>query len=851
PGPTPGPAGLAPHDPGGAWPPPGSVPLLPGELGDSAGCYARLADEGFEYGPAFQGLRAVWRRGSEVFAEVALPGDDGSAFRLHPALLDAALHPVVLGLVDGVPARPLPFSWNGVAAHAGASGAALRVRLAPADDGAVSITAATTSGEPVLSVAALALRSASAEQLRAATRSAAGSRDALYELDWLPLPADPAAVPGGADIAVLGTSELPCRTYETIAALAQALAGTTPAPDAVVATAGADGGPLDTVSLHDLCRRGLELVQTWLGEHRTADTRLVLVTRGAVGCAPDEPVTDPAAAALWGLVRSAQAEHPGRLVLLDLDPAGARPVSHRLVEQAVACGEPHIAVRGDRLRVPRLSRVADVSTRPPAEGRAPEWDPEGTVLITGGTGSLGALLARHLVTAHGVRRLLLASRGGPGAPGAAALREELTAQGATVTVASCDVADREAVAALLASVPGEHPLTAVVHTAGVLDDGVLASLTADRLARVLRAKADAALHLHDLTRDLPLAAFVLFSSVTATLGTPGQANYTAANAFLDALARHRRATGLPAVSLAWGLWEQTGGLTDHLGSVDLRRMARSGLVPLPADAGLALFDTALALDRANLVPARLDLPALRRATHVPPVLRRLAEVPGAPGTDRSAGPGAEVTPLRETLAGLDVRKRPAAVARLVRRHVAWVLGADGPESVDDNRSFRDLGFDSLMAVELRNQLNTAAGIRLAATLVFDHPTPSAVAEHLLDRCSPDPAAPAAPGTAVASALAALAELETALNDTPAEEWAAAGGPARLKSLAYSLPAQKTASSAQRPPAGREAAELAHASRDEIFAFIDRELGRDTGSASPPPPGRHTPDPTDKAPSHGE
>nr|BAF85837.1 modular polyketide synthase [Streptomyces cyaneogriseus subsp. noncyanogenus] len=846
---APGSSGLEPHDLGGAWPPPGAVPLVPGELGDVPGCYARLADEGFEYGPAFRGLRAVWRRGTEIFAEVALPAGDGSVFRLHPALLDAVLHPVVLGLVDGVPARPLPFSWNGVALHAPASGA-LRVRLAPADDGAVGITAATAAGEPVLSVAALALRSASAEQLRAAIRSAAGSRDALYELDWLPLPADRAASPGGADIAALGTSELPCRTYETIAELSQALADGAPAPDAVVSDVGAVGGPLDTVSLHGLCRRGLELVQAWLGEPRTADTRLVLVTRGAVGCAPAEPVADPAAAALWGLVRSAQAEHPGRLLLLDLDPAGSRPVSGRLVEQAVACGEPHIAVRGDGLRVPRLSRATAAPAHPPAGGREAQWDPEGTVLITGGTGSLGALFARHLVTAHGVRRLLLASRSGPGAPGAAGLRDELTAHGATVTVAACDVADREAVAALLASVPSEHPLTAVVHTAGVLDDGVLASLTADRLARVLRAKADAALHLHDLTRDLPLAAFVLFSSVTATLGTPGQANYTAANAFLDALARHRRAAGLPAVSLAWGLWEQTGGLTDHLGSVDLRRMARNGLVALPADAGLALFDTALALDRANLVPARLDLPALRRATHVPPVLRRLVEVPGAPSADRSAGSGGEVRPLRETLAGLDDRKRPAAVSRLVRRHVAWVLGADGPESVDEDRSFRDLGFDSLMAVELRNQLNTAAGIRLAATLVFDHPTPSAVARHLLDRCSPDPAAPAAPsGTAVASALATLAELETALNGIPAEEWTAAGGPARLMTLASSLPAP--ASVPRTPAAGEAAEKLAHASRDEIFAFIDRELGRDSGPASPSRLGPQTPDSTDKAPFHGE
>ncbi|MEU2065210.1 SDR family NAD(P)-dependent oxidoreductase, partial [Streptomyces sp. NPDC013455] len=535
--------------------------------------------------------------------------------------------------------------------------------------------------------------------------------------------------------------------------------------------------------------------------------------------------------------------------------AEVHTVTARLVERALATGEPQVALRAGDLRVPRLSRATA------SAAKSPEWDPAGTVLVTGGTGSLGGLLARHLVTAHGVRHLLLISRSGSAAPGAAELHAELTALGATVTVTACDAADRAALTAVLAAVPDEHPLTAVVHTAGVLDDGVLASLTPRRLDHVLRAKADAALHLHDLTRGLPLASFVLFSSAVATLGTPGQANYAAANAFLDALAQHRRSQGLPATSLAWGLWEQTGGLTGHLGSVDLRRMARHGLLALPADTGLGMFDTALALDRAVLVPARLDLPGPHQAADVPPVLRRLLEPLGTPRAGRRAEPRGEPVPLRETLAGLDAKQRLTTVSRLVRRHVAHILGAAGPEAVDTGRTFRDLGFDSLMAVELRNLLNTSAGVRLPATLVFDHPTPSALTKHLVDRCSPDRPPTSGPqGAAISSALTALDRLEATLRGIPAAELAAAGVAARLLSLATGAPTPTKAPPAPTPvkvPAARQSVEgtaaegLAGASRDELFAFIDGELGRDsaTGTSSPLTP--HPTDSTDKADSRGE
>ncbi|QWA26432.1 SDR family NAD(P)-dependent oxidoreductase [Streptomyces sp. JCM17656] len=322
---------------------------------------------------------------------------------------------------------------------------------------------------------------------------------------------------------------------------------------------------------------------------------------GAVAVTGDEDVTDPAAAAAWGLLRSAQSEAPGRIVLVDTDSdAGPDALS-----AVVAAGEPQAAIRvtgpdgaATRIHVPRLQRTP---VPEPKADRTTVWDPAGTVLITGGTGSLGVHFARHLVARHGVRRLLLVSRRGPDAPGAAELCSELRALGATVTVAALDVADRAALTNVLAAIPAEHPLRGVVHTAGVLDDGVIAAQTPHRLDAVLRPKADAAWALHELTRNADLTAFVLFSSVAAAVGGPGQSTYAAANAHLDALAAHRAASGLPATSIAWGLWEQATGLTGGLSETDLKRIARSGFRTVPEELGTTLFDLALDTGRPYLV----------------------------------------------------------------------------------------------------------------------------------------------------------------------------------------------------------------------------------------------------------
>ncbi|MFE3029146.1 type I polyketide synthase, partial [Nocardia tengchongensis] len=392
--------------------------------------------------------------------------------------------------------------------------------------------------------------------------------------------------------------------------------------------------------------------------------------------------------------------------------------------EVLACGEPQIMIRSGVLHTARLVRLPTAGA-----GMDSGVVSAGTVLITGGTGGLGSMLARHLVTDYGVRSLVLASRRGPAAPGAEDLITELTGLGARVRIVACDVSDRSEVVELLAAAPQDAPLTGVVHTAGVLDDGVVVSLSPDRMDAVLAAKADAAWHLHELTRDLDLGLFVLYSSVAGVLGTAGQGNYAAANSFLDGLAEHRCASGLVATSIAWGLWASDTGMTGHLGDVDTTRLGRVGVLAMSDDQGLALFDAAVAQPRSGVVAARIDSAALAarsRAGVLAPMLEGMLSTIRRGTSDAAATVG-----LRERLTGLTDAERKALVLDTVRGQVAAVLGHDSGAAIDAGRSFRDLGFDSLTAVETRNRLNTVTGLRLPATLVFDYPTPDGVATHIL------------------------------------------------------------------------------------------------------------------------
>ncbi|MEV5978538.1 SDR family NAD(P)-dependent oxidoreductase [Streptomyces sp. NPDC052114] len=762
------PADDVPGDDLTVWPPRDAEPV------DLDGLYADLARTGYGYGEVFQGLRAMWRRGDDLFAEAALP--DGAratagAFGVHPALLDAVLHVNLVDLGDG-PAV-LPFTWGGVTLHA-AGTSVLRLHLTKAGPESVALALADATGTPVASVRTLVARPVSADQL------AGEAEESLFRVDLAPLPAAaPATAPS---VAVLAGHDL------------SALAAAGPVPDVVVlpvppAPDGADVPAL--VREHVIAT--LATLRDWLADERFARSRLAVLTRA----------DDVTHAPLAGLVRAATAENPGRFLLVDTDTGvdtdggDAPPVA--ALAAALAAGEPEVALRDGQIRVPRLARAKP--------GGPVHWDPDGTVLITGGTGGLGGLIARHLVTGHGVRRLLLVSRRGVDAPGATDLRDELTALGAEVSLARCDAADRAALAALL----DEHDVRGVVHAAGTVHNGLLAALGPEEVERVLRPKADAAWHLHDLTRDREISAFVLLSSTAGLLAGAGQANYAAANTFLDGLAAHRRAAGLPAVSVAYGLWSEVGGLAAQMDDADLERMRRIGLPALTAAQGLELLDASLGGQDGVVYATRLDATAVRaRPDGVPAPLRGL--VRPARRSAAAPAPGAGTASWRERLAPLPDADRDRALLDLVRGHVAAVLGHASPESVEPSRAFQEMGFDSLAAVELRNLLAAATGLNLPATLVFDQPSPLTLAAHLKTALIPGPA------DLARSALAEVDRLEAALTALPDQDGSHARVTARLEALLR----------AWQDTHGRHAAvaqaDIAASTDEELFARIDNELG---------------------------
>ncbi|MGO9692578.1 MAG: type I polyketide synthase [Mycobacterium sp.] len=991
-----------------AWPPAGAVAV------DTADAYQRLAERGYGYGPAFQGLTATWARGDEVFAEARLPDAAGgvTGFGVHPALLDAAMHAVVMANQTGA-GLMLPFSWQGVSLHA-AGASAVRARIAPAGPtgtSAVSIELADGLGLPVLSVGALVARPVSEQQLRAAISGAGPDR--LFELVWSP-------------------------------ATTTRAAGVNPPPSHRLIESPATGQD-PVAETYQRTREVLAALQSWLTEHDSGV--LVVATRAAMGLA-GEDVTDLAGAAVWGLVRSAQTEHPGRIVLVDSDAS----LDDSAIATVLAVGEPQVLLRAGKVYTARVhgSSAVDGIMTPPGDGpwrlgistagtfenlrlepvpnadaplepgqvrvalraiaanfrdvmitlgmfthdallggegagvvvevgpgvtefavgdsvygffpdgsgtlvagdvrlllRKPsdwsyaeaaaisavfttaymafihladvkpgqrvlvhaaaggvgmaavqlarhlglevfgtasrgKWDTlramgfdddhiadsrscefedkfravtggrgmdvvldslagefvdaslrlvapggvflemgktdirdpgvvaqeypgvryrafdlfepgrprmhqwmlelaelfddgvlkplpvttfdvrraraalrylsqarhigkvvmtlpfapggglgAGTVLVTGGTGMAGSTLARHLVAHHGVRDLVLLSRRGPDAPGSAELSAELEGAGARVRVVACDAADRAALAEVIADISSQRPLSGVIHAAGVLDDAMVTSLTPERMDAVLRAKVDAAWNLHELTRDLELSAFVMFSSMAGLVGSSGQGNYGAANSFLDGLAAHRRAHGLPAISLAWGLWAQASAMTGGLDAADLARLGRDGILALSSAEAMELFDTALIVDEPFLAPARIDLGALRaHANAVPPMFTDLLNAPTRRRVDDSLAAAKSKSALAHRLHGLPEAEQHAVLLGLVGSHIATVLGNTTAEAIDPDKAFQELGFDSLTAVEMRNRLKTATGLSLSPTLIFDYPTPNGLAGYI-------------------------------------------------------------------------------------------------------------------------
>jgi acyl transferase domain-containing protein len=775
----------------GSWPPPGAVAVAVEDA------YERLAAIGLEYGPAFQGLQAAWRHGNDVYAEVALNDEQArqaTSYGIHPALLDSALHALGTtlsenggpgGSADGAAGGArLPFVWGGVRLGE-VSASSLRVCVSPAGEDSLALTAVDESGALVVSVESLTVREIAPEQLV----SAGGQRDSLFTLDWRPLGVSGEGAADATDVLM------------DLESLGGALTEGAELPSVVVLDVSGGEGYVGSGNLPAAARGVLEgvlnVLQRWLADERLVGSRLVVLTRDAVAAGKGDCVDGLPGAGVWGLVRSAQSEHPGRVWLLDVD---GEESSWGVLQGALRRGdEPQLAIRGGEVLAARLARA-------PVEEAVESFDPGRSVLVTGGTGGLGGVVARHLVSAHGVRSVVLASRRGLVAPGAARLKSELEELGALVNVVACDVSNREQVVALLEEVPKELPLGAVVHVAGTLDDGVIGSLSAERFDRVLAPKLDAAWHLHELTVEMDLGAFVLFSSGAGVLGSPGQSNYAAANAFLDALAAYRRARGLTGTAIAWGLWEQESELTSGLSDVDLSRLRRQGVVPIGSGEGLALFDRALATDRAQLVPIRLDtaaLHALAREGALPAVFSGLVRAPARRGGGRS---------LARRLASVPEEDREGVVLDLVRGEVAGVLGHPTARAVDARRAFKDLGFDSLTAVELRNRLNLLTGLRLPATLVFDHPSPTAVAHYLLEAVE-------AQGGLTPEALldAEFARLRRTLSAS-AEDHAE-----RIRVRLRGLLAELDDPAAGGDALSDDADDLQSATDSEMFAIIDEEL----------------------------
>ncbi|WP_274383911.1 type I polyketide synthase [Saccharothrix deserti] len=667
---------------------------------DITAVYARSRELGYRYGPVFQGLTAAWRGTEQIWAEVVLPEQarDGR-FAVHPALLDAALQATaLLGITTEAGQVLLPFAWEQVEVYS-AGATRLRVHATRTGEGRVTIALDDPLGRPVARVRALTLRGVAPDQLRR-------DDDTVFRLDWSPLRVSEEDGSGEFDV-------LKC-------------------------DGDWDG---DLRQLRAVLHDAVLDVRAWLRDNRGGAARLVVLTRAAVPVGGEQ--VNPQAAAIWGLLRSAQSENPGSLVLVDADEQPATAVLGALARG----GEDQIAIRDGQCyaarlvpagqaepeRLPAASRTVLVSGGQAGSDQLPDaggtvritggraTEPKqsatgGTVLVTGGTGIVGTTLARRVAQLSGASRLLLVSRTAPKPD----TIEELGDLGTAVDWVSCDVADREAVAELVASA---GPLRGVVHAAGVLDDVVFDALTPEHLDAVLRAKVDGAWHLHELTQELEF--FVLCSSLAALIGSPGQANYAAANAFLDGLAVHRRAVGLPAQSIAWGLWDADSGMAAGLDEEAVSRLRRWGVRPMSRRSALARFDRAVASGGPHLVAADLDIAALREMSERAGVLTILR------GPRRTAADAAPDDLLAE-LAAMDEQDWRRRVHEVVLGELAAVLGYSDSADIDVAARFEDMGFDSLSAIEFRNGLTALTGMRIPPTVAFDYATPAELIDFLVE-----------------------------------------------------------------------------------------------------------------------
>ncbi|MEV4048407.1 SDR family NAD(P)-dependent oxidoreductase, partial [Streptomyces sp. NPDC049744] len=547
-------------------------------------------------------------------------------------------------------------------------------------------------------------------------------------------------------------------------------------------------------------------------EDREIDAPLWCLTRGAVDVVPGDGLDHPDQALLWGFGRTLALERPDRWggmvdLPVTLDDASAAGLIRLLGDGGT--GE-QAALRDGAVLGGRLVR-ADPD-QPPRRN----WRPSGSVLVTGGLTGLGARTARWLAE-QGAPHLVLTSRRGREAPGAVELEADLTALGAAVTIAACDVADRGEVKALLANLPHDLPLTAVFHSAGVANDGVVTELTLDRLNNVLRPKVEGAWNLHELTQDLDLSAFVLFSSAAGLIGSPGQSHYAAGNAFLNALAHHRRARALTATTIGWGLLAGPG-MADDTGATD--RASRRGLHPMDPGQSLAGLRRALDHDETYIAMTHVDWNRFIKATAGTAkctVIRDLPEYraafPVAAAGDRIAQPNSR-SRARARLDALSGDERDAALLELVQEQVAEALGHSSAEVLSPTKALVDLGFDSLAAVELRNRLVSVTGLTLPATLTYDHPTLLALRDHLRTEMF------GADADQAEAALAELDRLEEVLSAVAADD----GIDEAAKNEVLRRLQKMAAALADRGGQSEQGRLIENADDNELFDFINRELG---------------------------
>ncbi|MFE5588002.1 polyketide synthase dehydratase domain-containing protein, partial [Kitasatospora sp. NPDC056531] len=801
-----------------SWPPTGAVPL------DVDDFYERLAASGVDYGPAFRGLRAAWRHGDELFAEVALPAEherEAAGFAVHPALLDAGVQALRVGADEDEDVR-VAFSWHGVRFY-GTGPVGLRVRLTPAGEDGVSMRVANAAGRPVAVVESLTVRPVSAEQLRAV---GGAHRDALLRLSWEDRGKATPSCGAPGRLALLGAADTldgfePAARYADVAALAAAVAAGEPAPDSVVlaatdldpiagdliaaasiaadlaaadsATASPAAGRIGAEALLRMSRTAARVasqaaaqVAAWAAEPGLGESRLLLVTRQAVLAAGGDRVPDPATAAVWGAVCALQAAHPDRILLADLD---GDPASAAALPTLVSAGEPRLAVRGGRLLAPLLARAAAADHAAPAE----QWGTgDGTVLIGGADGPLAAVLAGHLVAAHGVRRLVLLPGDSTGIGAVRRLADRLAEAGAEAEVVTWVPGDQDGLCAALDAATAGHPV------AGVL----LAAAEAARDGRP-EPTVEAALALSGLLGAHPSAFLVTLSPASGLLGAPepptaAEPAAAVVAALAEALAAARHADGLPAAALAWG--------PTAVGEYEAE--LPEGLMELTEAEVVLLFDEALRVAGPGLVLTRPDRAALRtRPEAVRGPLRHLLRAlearraAGGAGTPETPG----VDALRRRLAALSEEERERELVTLVRTSAAAVLGHLGADEVGPERAFKEVGFDSLMAVELRNRLMRATGVHLRSTLVFDYPNPVSLARHVLARLAEE-------SSEATPVLADLDRLHEALPAVLAEDGARDRIAERLRELLALCGA---------PDDGTDADDLLSATDDELFSLVDQ------------------------------